>query len=342
MEETMTTIKDIAARLELSPSTVSIVLKGNGDRRKIKKETQQRIMNAAKEMGYKPNIQAKILRGSLSAKANISLYWVSDNRIHLLSRFLKGLQIAIMENNYQFQLSIVPYENNHLQDALTQESVLTTNAIIICNPSEADMEYLEANDFHIPIVLYNRYSSKYATVNMDDKTIGLLPANIFAAHGKKHPALLKSPATFSGMNIRTNVFEFQVSESAMERPVSVTVEDSMQGGYLGALTLCDLNPLPDCLFCTSDSIALGALKAFYEKKIRIPEQIEIISVGSGRPEQEEYCIPSLSVISLPFEDMAEECLKILSDSLTNFKYTPTSITFPTPYVARQSCPALIQ
>ena len=46
----MTTIKDIAARLELSPSTVSIVLKGNGDRRKIKKETQQRIMNAAKEM----------------------------------------------------------------------------------------------------------------------------------------------------------------------------------------------------------------------------------------------------------------------------------------------------
>ena len=338
----MTTIKDIAARLELSPSTVSIVLKGNGDRRKIKKETQQRIMNAAKEMGYKPNIQAKILRGSLSAMANISLYWVSDNRIHLLSRFLKGLQIAIMENNYQFQLSIVPYENNHLQDALTQESVLTTNAIIICNPSEADMEYLEANDFHIPIVLYNRYSSKYATVNMDDKTIGLLPANIFAAHGKKHPALLKSPATFSGMNIRTKVFEFQVSESAMERPVSVTVEDSMQGGYLGALTLCDLNPLPDCLFCTSDSIALGALKAFYEKKIRIPEQIEIISVGSGRPEQEEYCIPSLSVISLPFEDMAEECLKILSDSLTNFKYTPTSITFPTPYVARQSCPALIQ
>ena len=34
------------------------------------------------------------------------------------------------------------------------------------------------------------------------------------------------------------------------------------------------------------------------------------------PEQEEYCIPSLSVISLPLEDMAEECLRILSDSLT--------------------------
>lgn len=336
----MTTIKDIAARLELSPSTVSIVLKGNGDRRKIKKETQQRILETAMELGYKPNIQAKILRGSLSAKYNISLYWVSDNRIHLLSRFLKGLQTAIMDNGYQFQLSIVPYENNHLMDILTQEFVITTNAIIICNPSEFDMEYLENSEFHIPIVLYNRYSKKYSTVTMDDKTIGLLPAKIFAAHGKKHPALLKSPATFSGMNIRTNVFEFQISESEMERPVSVIVEDTMRGGYVGALTLCDLNPLPDCLFCTSDSIALGALKAFYEQGIRIPDQIEIISVGNGRPEQEEYCVPSLSVVSLPLEDMARECLKILSDSLSTFQYIPKSIAFPTPYIARESCPAL--
>ncbi len=336
----MTTIKDIAARLDLSPSTVSIVLKGNGDKRKIRKETQQRIFEAAKELGYKPNIQAKILRGSLSAKFSISLYWVSDNRIHLLSRFLKGLQTAIIENNYQFQLSIVPYENNHLKDILTQESALTTNAIIICNPSEPDMEYLEASDFHIPIVLYNRYSNKYSTVTMDDKTIGLLPAQIFASHGKKHPALLKSPATFTGMNIRTNVFEFQISESGMERPVAVTVNNTMKGGYFGALTLCRLAPLPDCLFCTSDSIALGALKAFYEKGIRIPDQIEIISVGSGRPEQEEYCVPSLSVISLPLEDMARECLRILSEALNTFQYVPVSIAFPTPYIARESCPTM--
>ncbi len=338
----MATIKDIAAKLGLSPSTVSIVLKGNGDKRKIKKETQQRILETAKELGYKPNIQAKILRGSLSSKSNISLYWVSDNRIHLLSRFLKGLQTTIIENNYQFQLSIVPYENNHLEDVLTQESVLATNAIIICNPSETDMEYLENNDFNIPIVLYNRYSKKYSTVTMDDKTIGLLPAQIFAAHGKKHPALLKSPATFSGMNIRANVFEFQVNEAGMEHPVSVTVDDTMKGGYLGALTLCGLNSLPDCLFCTSDSIALGALKAFYERGLHIPEQIELISVGSGRPEQEEYCVPSLSVISLPLEDMARECLKILSDSLSTFDHVPKSVAFPTPYIPRESCPALLR
>lgn len=334
----MVTIKDIAARLNISASTVSIVLKGNGDKRKIKKETQKKIWDTAKELGYKPNVQAKILRGSLSTKANITLYWVSDYRIHLLSRFMIGLQNAIMEKGYQFHLSVVPYQNNRLKDVLTQESVFASNGIIICNPSESDMEYLEANAFLVPIVLYNRYSSQYATVNMDDKTIGMLPAKIFASHGKRRPAILKAPATFSGMNIRTNIFEYQANESGMELPVSVSVMDSMSGGYHGAFTICSLNPLPDCLFCTSDSIAIGALKAFHEKKISIPDEMEIISVGNGRPEEEEYCIPSLSVISLPLEDMAKECLKILSDCLNLYQYTPDSVSFPTPYIPRESCP----
>lgn len=44
----MVTLKDIAQYTQLSPSTVSIVLKGNGDARKIKKETQTIVLEAAK------------------------------------------------------------------------------------------------------------------------------------------------------------------------------------------------------------------------------------------------------------------------------------------------------
>lgn len=69
----------------------------------------------------------------------------------------------------------------------------------------------------------------------------------------------------------------------MEPPVSVLVNDSMDGGYEGAMRLSSMNPLPDCLLCTSDNIALGALKAFHQKGIRIPEDIEMISVGQRQP-----------------------------------------------------------
>ena len=47
-------IKQIAERVGLSPSTVSIVLNGRGDEMRISKESQRRVLEAAKEMSYRP------------------------------------------------------------------------------------------------------------------------------------------------------------------------------------------------------------------------------------------------------------------------------------------------
>lgn len=334
----MVTIKDIAAYVNSSPSTVSIVLKGNGDKRKITKETQKKILDAAQELGYRPNMQAKVLRGGISANFIITLFWASDVRIHMLSRFINGIQNTLIHEKYPCELQIKPYENNHLEEALSERIQLSSNGIIICNPSKADMDFLEDLHIHIPLVLYNRYSDKYTTVNMDDQIIGILPAQVFSKHHKKRPALLKAPATFEGMNIRTDCFIQKAVESGMDTPICITVNDSMHGGYQGAEEICHLRELPDCLFCTSDNIAFGALKAFHHKGISIPGQIEIISVGNGNPDQEEYSIPSLSVINLPMEEMAAACLRKIYESLTTFHNTIDSTQFSIEYIARESCP----
>lgn len=338
MEISMVTIKDVATAAQLSPSTVSIVLKGNGDARKISKKTQQKVLETARALGYTPNTQAKILRGGTPANAVITLFWATDIRVHILSRFLNGLQSALLERQYPCELQIHPYKINFLQEALSPRTLLGSNGMIICNPSEIDMEYLEQAQFQIPAVLYNRYSKHFDTVNMDDKTIGALPAQIFARHGKKRPALLKAPATFNGMNIRTNIFEFETTQAGMEPPVSIPVSDSMRGGYEGALKLCNIHPLPDCLFCTSDAIALGALKAFYENHVETPKQLELISVGNGNIDHQEFSIPSLSVIQLPMEQMAASCLQIVYERLTSYSFQTNSTQFPVVYVARESCP----
>ena len=334
----MVTIKDVAAAANLSPSTVSIVLKGNGDVRKISKKTQQKVLETARALGYTPNTQAKILRGGSRSSAVITLFWATDIRTNILSRFLNGLQSALLEHKYACELQIKPYKVNRLHEALTSRTLLGSNGMIICNASEIDMEYLEKAQFYIPTVLYNRYSKRYATVNMDDRTIGTLPARIFAKHQKKRPALLKAPATFNGMNIRTNVFEYETNQAGMEPPVSILVNDSMRGGYEGAMRLCGIDPFPDCLFCTSDAIARGALKAFYNNHIKVPEQIEIISVGNGNIEQQEFSIPSLSVIQLPMEQMAAACLQIVYERLTAYEFDMDNRKFPVSYVARESCP----
>lgn len=333
----MSTIKDIANYTNLSPSTVSIVLAGNGDARKISKVTQHKVMSAAQELGCQPNLQAKVLRQRKPAKPIVTLFWASDIRVHMLSRFLNGLQDALLVNQYPFEIVIKPYHNDHLNETLNEDAMLHSSGMIICNPSEKDMVFLEQLSSSVPIVLYNRYSKKYATVNMDDKTIGRIPAKIFLKHGKKRPAIIRSEATFNGMNIRTNIFSYEFYEALGVNPVMITVDGSKKGGYEGALKLAEEEILPDCVFCTSDSIALGALKAFHQKGIKIPEDVELISVGNGNLDQEEYSIPALSVIKLPMEEMAAACLAKLHDCITNYEYTATSQEFDISYVPRESC-----
>ena len=334
----MVTIKDVAKMAGVSPSTASIVLRGLGNERNISTETQERVIETAKRLPYHPNTQSKLLRSSLPSVPTITLFWDSITRQNILSRFLLGIQNDMLVNEYQFELQVRPYTIHHLQDAITKRTITGSSGIIICNASENDMEFLENNSFPLPIVLYNRYSSKYPTINMNDKEIGTIPADVFIRHKRKKPALLKAPANFNGMNIRTNVFLYRLNECGIRDVREFSVPDSVSGGFSGAEEICALDVLPDCLLCTSTNIAFGALNAFHKNGVSIPDDLEIICVGNGIRDVEEYSIPSLSVVSLPMENMAGACLHRLVKAMDEFDFNPDSTNFPVEYIARESCP----
>ena len=229
----MVTIKDIAKYTEVSPSTVSIVLRGLSEKRNISASTKEKVLNAAKMLGYTPNMQSKLLRSNLPNLPVITLFWDSSARQYILGRFLKGVQDSILHNDFHYDLQVKPYSIDHLDEAMTARTLMGSNGIIICNASEKDMAYLESNEFSVPIVLYNRYSEKYPTVTMNDSEIGKLAAEVFVRHGKKNPALLTSTPSFNGMNIREDCFLTEFREIGISDITKVVVEDTPLGGYKG-------------------------------------------------------------------------------------------------------------
>lgn len=334
----MATIKELAAYTGLSASTISIVLRGNSEKRKIPKETQLRVWEAAKVLGYQPNVTARRLRGNEDTPLIIAILWASDFRAQMMVRFLSGIQKELMESNRNYELVIYPYSNDKLCEISSLRNSNMYNAAIICNASDADMQYLESSTFHIPIVLYNRISNRYCTVNVDDMEMGAVPAKVFALRGHKNAAILTSPTVFPGMDKRVNSFIKTGEDLGLKTVHIETVSNSMSGGYEGALKIIsDIIPRPDCLFCASDTIAIGALRAFLKSGISIPKDLEMISIGNGDRELEEYASTSLSVMQLPMEDMASECLKIISDILTHIPNKPYSTVLPIKYIARESC-----
>lgn len=334
----MPTIKEISKAAGVSPSTVSIVLRGKAEERSISKATQIKVLEEARNLGYQLNVSARRLRSGAKESLVISVFWASDFRAQMMARFLNGLQNGVLKYGKPCEIIIHPYQNDMLYRSLSQLEMC--NAAIICNASDTDMKFLHSEDFNpnpnVPIVLYNRASSKFCTVNIDDCLMGSMAADIFHARKHKHVALLATEAIFPGITFRIDGFTRRAEEYGLSVNL-IHQNNSMAGGYQGGLAICDMIPLPDCVFCLSDAMAIGALRAFNQNKVHVPEDIEIICIGNNNPEWDEYASVSLSAIQLPMEKMAEACIEQVFNVLEGKTEAPYSINMSVSYIERESC-----
>ncbi len=338
----MVTIKEIAREANVSPTTVSLILNRKSKERKISPKTEKRVLEIARRMGYLPNLQAVGLKKAGSQFAHrILIFWVSDSRTQTMIHFFRGIEDNIATNHLPFEVLLQSYRAGQLSHAMRNELLLSCHGIIVCNASESDMEFLDSSSFPRPVILYNRYSDKYSSVVMDDRTIGSIPARIFASHGRKHPAVVSSPPTFNGMHIRQNLFAYTCQSLGMEEALICRTDFSPKSSYEETARLLREHPETDCIFYLREELALGALRAFTEKGVRFPDDMELIAIGDYNQEISEVSFPSLSIMRLQLELAASEIINLLNDQL----YTPgcsvTSKVLPVTFIPRESCPAYI-
>lgn len=337
----MVTIKQIAQELGISVSTVSIVLGGKGAERKISPATQQRILDKATEMGYRPNIAARSLRGGTGAEElQIAVFWAQDFRASMMVRFWDGLRKAVERQQRPIRLVIYPYNNDHLREMRALTSANDCHAAIICNASYADLEFVADTKLSVPVVLYNRFCPGYASVNVDDARMGAMAARALMDNGCKTVEVLTGPPLFEGMEVRVQGFALEIVHHGLTRPATHYCENSVQGGYDAArrrLTGDWKNKLPDGIFCGSSFIAHGVRRAFWESGLSLDKFPKLVAIGNGTESFDRFAVPSLSVIRLPMEEMAAECLYMLLDFVNQKIARPESRLMETDYIPRESC-----
>lgn len=340
----MVTIKQIAQAAGISPSTVSIVLGGKGDARKISRETQARVLNIANSMGYQPNIAARSLRGGTGAgELQIAMFWAQDFRASMMVRFWDGLRRALEQQSRPIRIVIYPYNNDHLCQAHALTSASDCHAAIVCNASYADLQFLEDHRPTIPVVLYNRSCADYCSVTVDDMELGALAARALTDQGCTTAAVLTGPPVFEGMEMRTQGFALEGRMHGMEMPEIHYCDNSIRGGYDAfhrRLSGQWKQTIPQGIFCGSAMIAHGVIRALWDSGISREAWPKLVAVGNGTKEQDEMSLPSLSVVHLPMEEMAEECLRLLLDLLDGKITGSVRRILNLSYIQRESCGAL--
>ena len=330
----MVTIKEIAKMSGFSVTTVSLVLSGHAHERKISQKTRDKITNVANDLGYRVNIAARRLRTNQTSSLMISVFMVMDQRAQFMLQFLMNLQDIAEIGGQPFEIVVHFYRSDFLHDFA--ETIRFTNCAIICNASERDLRFLDEAQFSVPFVLFYRASQKYSSVNINWHHVGELAASIFARRGRKRAALLSPNKYFHGLEQCGEQFLSTASQNGMST-VCVQEPYDARGGYHGGLRICGHDPLPDCVFTVSGAMANGMLRAFSKQDIKVPEQIELICMGSDDNNLYEFANVAISTISVSVRALAEECMKLLFLQLDGKIDEPLAIEVPVSYVRRESC-----
>lgn len=338
----MVTIKDVAARANVSVTTVSIVLNGKAAERKISEATVDKIMNAVRQLNYQPNIAARKLRAFDNNKPNIALYIAYDHRSSMLSQFLKSIYKEKTNGPYDFSIIVCPFKSGALYKEANLQSTDSFSAAIISTLAPADVEYLKKNKPPFPVVLMNRsidgMSSVCANIQKSiDELVGLLQKK-----GHKQIAAILMEDSYLAAKVRSRNFLSACYEKGItcSNEHIILTTDSISGGAEAAKKLLSAPNLPKMLFCDTDSIALGVLHTFNKANIKIPDDFEIVAIRLSNSERSEYSIPSLTVIDIFLEQNIINCLKLVLDYLHNKITEPVQKTYDTIILYRESFPLI--
>lgn len=126
-------------------------------------------------------------------------------------------------------------------------------------------------------------------------------------------------------------------------PYLKETEFSADAGYQMMMELIDAGTLPSAVFAASDPIAIGAMRALYQKGYRIPEDISVI--GFDDINVAKFSNPPLTTIYAPADFMgqfAAHYIQLLAESNTKLAYNmPVRMTLPCRLTIRDTCgPAL--
>lgn len=308
-----TQIKEIAERLGVSQSTVSVVLGGRGDKIRISKETQKKVQDMARELNYRPNIYARRLRhGEEEVPYVVAVFWRSDNLNSRIGRFIRGLYEAAEKKSCRVEMMVQPYKPGDLMAHVDMLSENRISGAIICGLSVEEQEELEKQDYSIPIILLGRDSTKFHCTTMDSYHAGEQCISYMAAPEIK-------TAAFIGFDTNSR------SERKMEagfmfgcRSRNIRVKEdwnvylqysSYENGYAAAEKVLSEVELPSAWMVADCRLAGGVVDCCQDRNLRIPEDVRLIFFEESGILK--YHKPPLSAIDIPSMEMAETSLDII-------------------------------
>jgi DNA-binding LacI/PurR family transcriptional regulator len=306
-------LRDVADLAGVSVKTVSNVVHGYTH---VAPRTRQRVQSALDELGYRPNLSARSLRGGRSGLIALALPELASPYFAELTRHIvreadeRGWTVLIDQTDGRAE------REQQVTDGIRAQLIDG----VIFSPLAFGAQELAARRDATPMVLLGE---RVPEGTMDHVGIdNVAAAEVAVAHlvslGRRRIAAIGEQRHRRGETARLRLRGYKAGLRAARLPIEPELIQPSPGyhradGAAAMAALLDLPEPPDAVFCFNDLLAMGALRTLTEHGVKVPEDVAV--VGFDDIEESSYSNPSLTTIRPDKEGIARTAIALLAARL---------------------------
>jgi len=315
-------LKEIANLANVSPSTVSLVL---NNREGVSPKKRQEIVKILEDNGYR-------VSNRFDEKTNKSIRFIKYKKHAMLVDGNPGFINAIIDatekecrrQGYNLIMTTYGEKQRDEMSKLIEQDHVDGLLLLGTELTAEDMEFVSNSP--VPMVIIDNYLPMldYNCITMNNEESIFRTVSHLSSLGHPKIGFIANAFPSSNCNARRQAFEYAVTQQGYKFDLSLiyTVHPTPDGAYQSIRTLLEKGvKFPSALVANNDTIALGAMKAFQEFKIRIPEDISI--VGFDSIPFSTFSNPPLTTTEVSCTDMGIWAVRLLCDRI---QYPFSSIT----------------
>jgi LacI family transcriptional regulator len=330
------TIKDLARKLKLSPSTISRALRDHPD---ISLRTKKRVVLLADKLDYHPNSIAQSLQTKKTKTIGVI---VPEIKQPFFASVINGIE----ELAYAAGYTIIVCQSNETAD----REILVTRSLgshrvagllVSLSRSTKNLDHFKALQRRgVPIVFFDRVSNdiEASKVVVDDYKGAFDVVAHLTKSGYKRIAHLAGPKNLSISKFRLKGYKDALRQENLLFDDSMVVYGGLDDtdGIVGFQKLLHLQTLPDAIFAVNDPVATGAFVMIKEHGMKIPDDIAL--AGFSNTYMTSLLDPPLTTVEQPSYEIGKTAAQLLMEQINNNddKFVPKFIVLKTHLIVRSS------
>jgi len=335
-------LRTLAEHLELSQTTVSLVLNNSPSAKSIPQETRNRVLEAAARLNYRPNYFARSLRQSRSMSVGVLAPDLSEG---YFTRVMSGVVQELTRAHYFYFTACHDWNRDLIEQYPRMLVERAVDGFLLLNTPADQIEV------PVPVVAISAHSEVPNVTNivLDHHKAVESALKCLYELGHRRIAFMRGPEAIPDSEFRWHSIQQVAGEIGLRIDPTLVVRIDSAGwsiktgehpmapeiGHKPMKGLLERTHDFTAVFCFNDIAAIGAIRALKDAGLRVPEDVSV--VGFDDIQSAAYNTPSLTTVRQPLFEMGQRGAQILLERIANREASfPAEVVMAPELVIRES------